>query len=130
MKFKIQTLICALFLASCTSLNTLSVTSIPAKRDKPVKAQTEKMIFLGFNFDNDFVDDMTNQLKRQCPNGMISGILTKDEAVNYFLYIVWKHQVTATGYCVASAGAASTSGSSKNRKPSGADEEAIEDMGQ
>ena len=87
-------------LSSCTSLQTLSLTSIPAKRDKAVKTEASKIIFLGFNFDNDFVDEMTTDLKRQCPNGVVSGVLTKDEVVDYFLMIVWKHRVTATGYCV------------------------------
>lgn len=88
------------FLASgCVSLNTVSLTSIPAKRDAKVRAEASKFIFLGFNFDNDFVDRMTNDLRSQCPDGVVSGILTKDEVVNYFLYIFWSHRVTATGYC-------------------------------
>lgn len=86
-------------LSACTSLQTISLTSIPAKRDKAVKAEASKVIFLGFNFDNDFIDEMTSDLKRQCPNGVVSGVLTKDEVVDYFLMIVWKHRVTATGYC-------------------------------
>jgi len=89
-------------LSSCTSLQTLSLTSIPAKRDKPVRAEVSKIVFMAFTFDNDFVDDMTNQLKRQCPNGVVSGVLTKDEVVDYFLMLVWRHRVTATGYCVQS----------------------------
>jgi len=91
------TLLC---LTACTSLSTVSLTAIPAQRSKPVKAEASKTIFLGFNFDNDFVDQMESQLKNQCPNGQVSGILTKDEVVDYFLFIVWQHRVTATGYCV------------------------------
>lgn len=88
------------FFTGCVSLNTLSLTSIPAQRSNIVKADVSKVIFLGFNFDNDFVDQLEGQLKNKCPNGVVSGILTKDEVVDYFLLIVWKHQISATGYCV------------------------------
>jgi len=93
-------------LNACTSLATVSLTTIPAQRNSVVKAEASKTIFLGFNFDNDFVNDMENQLKRQCPNGIISGILTKDEVIDYFLFIVWQHRVTATGYCTKANGTA------------------------
>ena len=86
-----------LFLASCASVNSLSLTPIPAKRDKKVEAQVSKFIFLGLNFNNDFVDPLTEQLKEQCPNGMVTGILTKDEAISYIL--AHTRKVTATGYC-------------------------------
>ncbi len=103
-------------LSGCVSLNTVSLTSIPAKRDRQVQAEASKYIFLGLSFDNDFVDEMTGQLKQKCPDGMISGILTKDEAVNYFLYIFWRHHVTATGYC--SQGSTARNGVRRPRHPS------------
>ena len=84
----------------CTSLHTVSLTTIPAQRNKVIKAEASKVVFLGFTFDNDFIDDMEVQLKNQCPNGVVSGILTKDEVVNYFLFIVWQQKVSARGYCV------------------------------
>ena len=87
-------------LASCVSLKTVSLTQIPKKRSRPVQASADKTIFLGFNFDNNFVDTLTGRLKDQCRNGRISGILTKDEITNYFLFIVWNRKVTARGYCV------------------------------
>ena len=97
-----------LLLSACTSLHTVSLTSIPAQRSNKVTAEVSKTIILGFNFDNDFVDDLENQLKNKCPNGIISGILTKDEIVDYFIMFVWKHHVVATGYCNR-AGTASNS---------------------
>lgn len=87
------------FMSSCASINSVSLTQIPQERNQKVKAVKDKIIFLGFNFDNDFVDQMSTELQRQCPNGRITGILTKDENINYFLYIVWKKQVSAEGYC-------------------------------
>lgn len=91
----------------CASLVSVSLTPIPAQRDHQVQVEKSKVIVLGFNFDNDFVDQMVTDLKQQCPNGKVTGILTKDEAIDYFLFFVWKRRVTATGYClksVASAG--------------------------
>lgn len=87
------------FISSCASINSVSLTQIPQERNQKVKVVKDKIIFLGFNFDNDFVDQMSTELKRQCPDGRITGILTKDENINYFLYIVWKKQVSAEGYC-------------------------------
>jgi hypothetical protein len=87
----------ATMLASCASVNSVSLTPIPSQRSKVVQAQVSKTIFLGFNFDNDFIDPLVEDLKRKCPNGIVSGILTKDETYAYV--IVFKKVVTATGYC-------------------------------
>ncbi|MCB0368244.1 MAG: hypothetical protein KDD45_02105 [Bdellovibrionales bacterium] len=89
-----------IYLSGCVSLNTVSLTSVPSQRSHPVSTSVERFMILGFNFDNDYVDLLTEKLKQQCPNGMISGILTKDESVNYFMYFFWKKVVTAKGYCL------------------------------
>lgn len=83
--------------AGCASVNSVSLTPIPANRGKSVRASAEKWIILGFNFDNDFIDPVVENLKNQCPNGVVSGILTKDETYSYFL--VFRKQLTATGFC-------------------------------
>ena len=77
-----------IFTSACASVQSVSLTSIPADRKKPVQAQATKTIFLGFNFDNDFVDQLTPNLEKQCPEGKVAGLLTKDESINYFFYIV------------------------------------------
>lgn len=92
--------ISALLSAGCASINSLSLTPIPANRSNKVEVVKSKVIILGFNFDNDFVDQINDDLKAKCPAGKVSGILTKDENINYFLYFVWKKQVSVTGYCV------------------------------
>lgn len=89
-------------LVGCASVNSVSITPIPKERDSKVSAVASKTIILGFNFDNDFIDTLVADLQKQCPNGKVTGILTKDENINYFLYFVWKKQVSATGYCVKS----------------------------
>lgn len=105
-------------LAGCAAVNSVSLTPIPAQRNHPVKAEVSKWIFLGFSFDNDFIDPLVGDLKQKCPNGVISGILTKDETISYFL--LFKKHVTATGYCnSATAKAAQTPG--KIRQPGSAE---------
>lgn len=86
-------------MSSCAYLNSVSLTSIPKERNQPIKASKERLIILGFNFDNDFVDEINEDLQRLCPDGKATGILTKDETYSYFL--AHKRIVTATGYCVA-----------------------------
>lgn len=96
-------------ISGCASLQSVSLTSIPNQKNQPVKAKTEKLIILGFNFDNNFVDQLTDDLKRQCPQGEIKGILTKDEVIQYFGFFVWKRVVSADGYCVSAQTRASAS---------------------
>lgn len=88
------------FCQSCVSLRTVSLTQIPKKRSRPVQASADRTIILGFNFDNDYVDRVTAQLKDQCRGGKVTGILTKDEVTNYFLFFVYNRKVTARGYCL------------------------------
>lgn len=103
---KIGLMILALgFLASgCAHINSVSLTPIPAQRAHQVQAEVSKTIFLGFNFDNDYINPLVDQLKEKCPNGVVSGILTKDETTAY-LIIFTKH-ITATGFCNTTASAA------------------------
>ncbi len=98
-------IIMGIFFAGCTSLKTVSLTSIPVKRDKEVRAETSRFIFLGFNFDNDYVDLLVKDLRDQCPNGVVSGVLTKDELTFYFL--AHRRKITATGYCIQAKSTAS-----------------------
>jgi hypothetical protein len=105
-------------MVGCAAVNSVSLTPIPAQRNHPVKAEVSKWIFLGFSFDNDFIDPLVSDLKQKCPNGVISGILTKDETISYFL--LFKKHVSATGYCnIATAKTAQTQG--KNRQPGSAE---------
>ncbi len=94
----------AALLPGCASVQSVSLTSIPAKKGSEVRAEASRLIILGLNFNNDFIDDMADDLKSQCKGGQIRGILTKDEAINYFLFLVYSRRVTATGYCLMSKG--------------------------
>lgn len=117
-------LIClfVLVLTSCTSLHSVSTSSIPAQRGKPVSAKSEKFIILGFNFSNEYIDHVVKDLARQCPNGKVQGILTKQESVNYFLYFFWTSRVSAQGYCVTNQVTANT----KGRNPTSESESEVE----
>lgn len=104
---KILGVLLSLSFVGCASVNSVSLTSIPANKGKEVKSEASRTIILGFNFNNDYVDEMADDLKRQCPNGVVKGILTKDEVINYFLFFVWARKVTATGYCLQARNTAS-----------------------
>jgi hypothetical protein len=82
----------------CTSLQSVSVTNIPRERGKPVEATANNPAFLGIHFDNDFADDLPDELRAQCANGKVTGIYSKYESTWYVL--VQNRSVTAKGYCV------------------------------
>ncbi len=104
------------FLAGCASVNSVSLTPIPRQRSNRVQAEVTKTIFLAFNFDNDYVDGLVEDLKRQCPNGVVSGILTKDETISYIL--VFKKRVVATGFCNSAQAAVNSVPDQRKRRPS------------
>ena len=85
-------------LGGCTALQSVSVTQIPTDRSRPVRAEVTNTALLGIHFDNDFLDDLTPELMRQCPHGRITGLLTKQESSLYV--IVATRRVIASGYCV------------------------------
>lgn len=89
---------------ACVSLNSVSLTQIPANRGQQVSVTKDKTVIFFMSFDNDFVDSMVEELKSKCKDGMVQGILTRDEVVDYFLMIVHKRRVTAEGYCVGQKG--------------------------
>jgi hypothetical protein len=88
-----------LLATGCATVNSVAVSSIPANRSNEVSAEASRWVILGLNFDNDFVDQVARDLGHRCPNGKISGILTKDETYLYFLALVHKRRVVATGFC-------------------------------
>ena len=98
--------------AGCAHVNSVSLTSIPSKRSRQVKAEVSKTIFLAFNFNNDYIDSLVTDLKQQCPDGVVSGILTKDETTSYV--IVFTKKVTATGFCNIASAKASNMKSRRN----------------
>ena len=88
-------------ITGCTYLESVSLTNIPEERSKVVSATREKGIIFYFNFDTDFADELSADLRSQCEGGVVSGILTKFENICYVpvfcFYSV--NRVTATGYC-------------------------------
>lgn len=88
-----------LSLIHCASLNSISMTSVPKDRSKPVSAEAKKTTFLGISFSNDYAYDLSRELKEKCKGGLVSGILTKFETVCYPLCLVVSYKITAKGYC-------------------------------
>lgn len=106
--------VCMQMAAGCASLRSVSVTSIPQNRSEQVTANVSKWVIFGLNFNNDYVDQLTEQLRSKC-NGKVTGILTKYESTLYF--IASKDEITATGFCLdakrARSAAADKSGGAK-----------------
>src|SRR3989338_2747945 len=88
-----------LLLTGCSHLNSVSLTQIPSNRTQVVEAARSRYIFMAFNFNNDYVDELADDLRSRCVGGVVSGILTKDETVIYFPGLFWKRAVIARGYC-------------------------------
>lgn len=90
----------AVFFVGCVHMSAVSTTSIPADRRQPVEATSYRFLFLLMNFDNNYVDELTQDLANQCKDGRVEGILTKQEDIMYFPLFAHAVQVSATGYCV------------------------------
>jgi len=99
-KIGLVLLACMVF-NGCTHLTSVSSSSFPkaSERTRPVSTQVKRMIFLGFNFNNDYVNNIAFNLANQCPNGKVQGVVTKHETVLYFAPFVYEVRVTANGYC-------------------------------
>lgn len=98
---RILTICLIAIFTSCTHLSSVSLTSIPKRRANKIKVERYKFIFLGFNFNNNFVNQMVKELRSKCPKGSVKGILTKDESIVYFPLIAHARQITAEGYCMS-----------------------------
>ncbi len=85
--------------SACTHLASVSTSSIPKNRSNKISTQVKRFIFLGFNFNNDYVNDITFNLAKQCEGGRVQGVVTKHENVMYFPAFAHEVRVTATGYC-------------------------------
>jgi hypothetical protein len=89
-------------LSGCVSLNSVSLTQLPEERDNLVTASASDILFLGFTTQNDFVDEAVENLKAECRDGKLTGILTKHQTTSYVL--VFKREVIASGYCNTAEG--------------------------
>ncbi|MDH5547781.1 MAG: hypothetical protein OEZ43_19555 [Gammaproteobacteria bacterium] len=91
-------LIVILLSSACATLNSVSLTQIPADRSNFITASAQRYIVLALNFDNKYVEFVEKRLRDKCPGGEIKGILTKDETFFFFLFQL--KRVTASGYCI------------------------------
>ncbi|MCS6902190.1 MAG: hypothetical protein RMJ98_22405 [Myxococcales bacterium] len=87
--------------SACTTLKSFSMTQVPADRSRPVEASETSGGLFGIFFSNSFVDEVAEQLRAKCPQGRLSGVVTKYEST---LYVIWvSRKITATGYCLPGA---------------------------
>jgi hypothetical protein len=101
-KSQLTLLLVAFGVSACAQLQSISITEIPQQRDRVVKAEVDNFAFLGLHFSNDFVDELREQLRAQCPKGRVTGILTKYQT--YWYLLLERREVTARGFCVDDPG--------------------------
>jgi len=88
----------ALALGGCASLQSVSLSDVPSDRSRPVVASKSSWSVFWFYLDNDFADDVIEELRQKCPDGNVAGVYTKLE--DYFYLVVTERSLTARGYCV------------------------------
>ena len=83
----------------CVSLQSISINSQPEGQERlnPISTEVSKLIFLGLNFDNDFLNEVPKKLMDSCPGGKIKGIVTRFETVSYLIF--FRFVVKAQGFC-------------------------------
>ena len=92
-------LLAGAILSGCASLHSVSVTRVPQDRHAPIQSESSGWGLFGIYFNNDFVNEAVEKLDAQCPNGKISGIMTKYSSKFYFFWTT--RTIDATGYCLA-----------------------------
>ncbi len=82
------------FLSSCTTIQSISVSSFQPSNEAMVKASDKERSFFGL-----FVPtlEVSRKLREQCPNGSINGVQTTLTVQNAI--IVQTYEITAIGYC-------------------------------
>lgn len=95
-------LILALTWISCTTVESISVSQIPAApaRKHKISAAASNPILLLIPFGSSFPERAREQLLAQCPAGKIEGLLAKHQMTNYFLSLVQVDEVLMEGYCI------------------------------
>lgn len=86
-------------LNSCAVLRSVSQTSIPKNKSRKISASVERHIVFMLNFDNNYVDQLTQKLIDKCPKGSLEGVTTIDEVFVYFPIIYHKSVISAQAYC-------------------------------
>lgn len=97
-------LLTALASVGCTHLRSFSVTTIPEDRSRPVEAAGQRIVVLGINATNDFADTLVADLAEQCPDGRVSGIITRYEVAMVVPIFAYAHRVYVSGHCVTATG--------------------------
>jgi hypothetical protein len=88
------------FLTNCASLQSVSITNIPKDTKKPISTSQTNLVFLFMNFNNDYADLISEDLRKQCQGGVVSGILTKNELICHLPFcFFYSQKITAKGFC-------------------------------
>lgn len=97
---KILLLLAMLSAGACASVQSVTMTNLraPLAEGRPIEARVEKTVVLGLNFDNDYVFQARKDLLAQCPNGVVTGVMSTYET--YWYVVLTDHVVKAEAVCV------------------------------
>ena len=99
MYIKVPLFLCFWLLASCVTVQSVSVNPIPQKnkRKKLVTSYDSNPVVLMIPFGTSYVEEASAKLAAKCPGGKIEGVISKHQSKNYWLFSIWS--VTMQGYC-------------------------------
>jgi hypothetical protein len=97
----VTSLILSFALVGCVHLGSVSTSSIPADRSRPVEVEGFQFLPFLISFSTSYVNELALELAEQCPNGKVEGVLTKQELLTYFPLFAHAYRITASGYCVS-----------------------------
>ncbi|MEK6606601.1 MAG: hypothetical protein AABZ30_02970 [Myxococcota bacterium] len=96
-------LVAALAAQGCATLNSVSMTRVPADRSHAIQSEAWTWGIFGIYFTNNFVDEAIDNLRGQCPAGRISGVYTKYSGRFFLLWTT--RTVDVAAFCESAAAA-------------------------
>ena len=101
-------LLCTLLLVGvlhgCMTIEAVSVSQIPAEKDRHnrVEAKAGSPVIFAIPFGSSYPEEARRRLLEKCPGGAIEGVLAKFQNIDYFLFVSYK-EVVMSGYCLTTA---------------------------
>lgn len=107
MKSRLILSCCFALSQACTTVNSISISQIPAKKNRGTIIHSEggAPVILGIPFGNHFLDEAMQDLLDQCPApAKIAGVMTKHQNKVYLGWLIGYQQLSMQGYCMKQKG--------------------------
>ena len=91
-----------LAITSCMTVRSISVNQLPKKEERHtlIKSRDWSPKILLIPFGTGYIDNARISLMDQCREGVIEGVLSKQEETNYVFWLYSVQSVSMRGYCV------------------------------